>query len=159
MFANALHKNNLTNKSNTKRKRGIIFQSYNDIKFNAEKENKENISLNLINTPIKPKNLDRRIKFVVGRTPLISKSKKIIMFTENKYDKFLQRGKSPFFVSDKISFRNEFKSFKINNVFIKPKHLGLCDYYLKNNKNKAISREIEADHDFSKTPRFHREKS
>ena len=158
MNINVQHKNNILNKPNPKKKRGIIFQSYNDFKFNLKKENKENISLNISNTPIKPKRLDRKIKLIVGRTPLISKSNKIIMFTENKFDKSLQRGKSPFFISDKISFRNEFKSFKNNNEFKKPKHLGLCDYYLKNNKNEYISKESEVDHDFSKTPRFHREK-
>ena len=159
MIVNVQHKNNRTNDANIKKKRSIIFQSYNDIKSNAEKDNKENISLNILNTPIKLKRLEMKNKLIVGRTPLISKNKKIIMFTENKYDKSLQRGKSPFFISDKISFRNEFISFKNNNEYKKPKHLGLCDYYLKNNKNKATSEESEADHDYSKTPRFNREKN
>ena len=159
MIVNVQHKTNRTNDANTKKKRSIIFQSYNDIKSNVEKDNKENISLNILNTPIKTKGLDMKNKLIVGRTPLISKNKKIIMFTENKYDKTLQRGKSPFFISDKISFRNEFKSAKNNNEFIKPKHLGLCDYYLKNNKNNVIPKESEADNDYSKTPRFLRQKN
>ena len=156
MIVNVLQKNN---KRNNKNKRSIIFQSYNDIKSNVDKENKENISSNILNSPVNYKKLDLKNKLTVGLTPLISKNKKIIMFTENKYDKSLQRGKSPFFISDKISFRNEFQFYKNNNEFIKPKHLGLCDYYLKNNKNKVILKEREAEHDFSKTPRFNREKS
>ena len=159
MIVNVQPKNNRTNDANIKKKRSIIFQSYNDIKSNAEKENKENISLNILNTPIKPKRLEMKNKLIVNRTSLFSKNRKIMMFTENKYDKSLQRGKSPFFISDKISFRNEFTSFKHYNEYIKPKHLGLCDYYLKYNKNKAISKESESDHDYSKTPRFHIEKN
>ena len=103
--------------------------------------------------------MDMKNKLILGRTPLISKNKKIIMFTENKYDKSLQRGKSPFFISDKFSFKNEFNFFQNKYEFRKPKHLGVCDYYLKNNKNKAISKENEDDYDFSKTPRFLREKN
>ena len=137
--------------STIKKKRDIIFQSYNDLKFEIEKEDKENIHINVLNSPNTPiKNSIEK-----GQIPIVSKNKKIIMFTENRYSKVLQRGKSPFFISDKINFRNEFKSSKLNNEVKKPKHLGLCDFYSKNNKKNIIDE--EEDHDFSKTPRFHRE--
>ena len=155
MLASFQHIRKSPSINKNKMKRNIIFQSYNDIQFQPEKENKENISINLRDTPIKLKLFEMKNKLINGCTPIISKNKKIIMFTEDKYDKALQRGRSPFFISDKINFRNEFKSIKLNED-VKPKHLGLCDYYMKKKKNNI--REVEEEkYDFSKTPRFHKE--
>ena len=151
---NNIQKKGMKSKTTTsKKKRHIIFQSYNDIKNVIEKGDKENININLLNTPNNSIKISC-VKIERGQTPIISKNKKIIMFTENRYDKALERGKSPFFISDKISFRNEFKSSKLTNE-VKPKHLGLCDFYSKHNQKKIIE-EVE-ENDFSKTPRFHRE--
>ena len=151
---NNIQKKGMKNKTTTtKKKRQIIFQSYNDIKQDMEKEDKENIHINLLNALSNSVKISC-VKIERGQTPIISKNKKIIMFTENKYDKALERGKSPFFISDKISFRKEFKSSKLTNE-VKPKHLGLCDFYSKHNQKKIIE-EVE-EHNFSKTPRFHRE--
>ena len=147
--------NSRPNKINNKGKRSFVYQSCNDIKCTSEKDNKENIQLKIVNTPIKNKFFDRDLKIVSSIAPIIPKKKKVIIFTENKYDKALQRGKSPFFISDRISFRNEFKTFIFNHE-VKQKHLGLCDYYSKNNK-KQIKTEKDDENDFSKTPRFHRE--
>ena len=141
-----------------KRKRNISFQSYSNIKCGIEKENKENIAKNLFNTQIKTSLFDDKLKIIKGQTPIISKNKKIILITEDNYDPTLQRGKSPFFISDKISFRNEFKSLNAINT-IKNKHLGLCDFYSKNNENEKKIMIYDVNESiFSKTPRFHNRK-
>ena len=153
-----------SSKPKNKKKRNIILQSYQDIKDEIRKENKENISNNSLNTslkpsfnsPIKPPLTTNKFKFSYVSTPIISKNKKIILITQNKYDKALHTGKSPFFISDKINFRNEFKSSKLVND-VKPKHLGLCDYYSKNNKKMVIINEEKEEETLSKTPRFHME--
>ena len=140
------------------KKRNIILQSYNNIKYEIEigKENKENIPKNSLNSPIKASLINEKFKLARGQTPIISKNKKIILITEDKYDKTLQRGKSPFFISDKVSFRNEF--IFLNKVKeVKNKHLGLCDFYSKNKENEIkLLIDDEVEYDFSKTPRFHR---
>ena len=129
-------------KNKNKAKRNFIFQSFNDIiQFHEDKEKKENIA----------SCLDSK-KASNGLTPIRSKNKKIIMLKEDKFDKALHRGKSPFFISDKINFRNEFKCMKLNK-YIKPKHLGLSDYYMKKNRNENDATE-EVENDLSKTPRF-----
>ena len=47
---NNIQKKGMKNKTTTtKKKRQIIFQSYNDIKQDMEKEDKENIHINLLN--------------------------------------------------------------------------------------------------------------
>ena len=128
-------------KYKNKTKRNFIFKSFNDIQFHEDKKKKENIA----------SCLDSK-KASNGLTPIRSKNKKIIMFSQDEFDKALQRGKSPFFISDKINFRNEFKCMKLNKD-IKTKHLGLCDYYMKKNRNENdITEEVENDH--SRTPRF-----
>ena len=128
-------------KIKNKTKRNFIFQSFNDIQFHEDKEKKENIT-NFLNNK----------KASNGLTPIRSKNKKIIMFTGDDFNKALQRGKSPFFISDKINFRNEFKYIKINEDIkdAKPKHLGLCDYFMKNKQKN----QIDITDDDSKTPRF-----
>ena len=127
-------------KYKNKTKRNFIFKSFNDIQFHEDKKKKENIA----------SCLDSK-KASNGLTPIRSKNKKIIMFSD-EFDKALQRGKSPFFISDKINFRNEFKCMKLNKD-IKTKHLGLCDYYMKKNRNENdITEEVENDR--SRTPRF-----
>ena len=167
MFNNMKEIKNKPIKAKDKKKRNIIYKSYNIIKDEIEKENKENISINssnpytkfVFNSPIKSPNFDKKMIFSAGRTPIVSKNNKIILVTEDKFDKALKKGKSPFFISDKINLRNEFKPSK-NIKYVKPKHLGLCDYYSKNkNKCKNNSKILidEEDNTFSKTPRFHRE--
>ena len=138
-------------KEPNKRKRNVILHSYNDIKFDIEKENKENIQSNPLKTPGKPLIYPHKFQLSIGQTPIISKTNKVIMVTENKYDEAQHRGKSPFFISDKINFRNEFK-YDIVKCERKPRHLGLCDYYSKKNEKSLFDDQSESD--FSKTPRF-----
>ena len=138
-------------KDTNKKKRNVILHNYNDIKFDIEKENKENIQTNPIRTPGKPLLCPHKFQLSIGQTPIISKTNKVILITENKYDEVQHRGKSPFFISDKINFRNEFKC-DILHCDKKPRHLGLCDYYSKNNKKSLFDDHSEGD--FSKTPRF-----
>ena len=169
MFNNVKTMKNAQNKlkNENKKRRNIILQSYNDIKDEIEKENKENISINssnpyikfVFNSPMKSLIYDKKMIFSCGRTPIVSKNNKVILITEDKYDKALKKGKSPFFISDKINLRKEFKPSK-NINYVKPKHLGLCDYYSKNkkkNKSRILIDNDEEGHTFSKTPRFHRD--
>jgi hypothetical protein len=74
-----------------------------------------------------------------------------------KYEKKHQKGKSPFFISDKLNFKSSFKLQKIDNKHIKQKHLGICDYYSKMKDNNNILSDDEDDSDNSKTPRFHKD--
>ena len=138
-----------------KKKSNSKILNYNDIQFQKYKENKENFE-NLLNIQVEPKIFYMKKKLASNPTPMISKCKKIIMFREDKYDKTLQKGKSPFFISDKINFRNEFKILQLRDLS-KPKHLGLCDYYKKKDQHniKEVEEEIKCD---NKTPRFHKEK-
>ena len=131
-----------------KKKRRSVVLCFKDIKFDNEKVGKENFQINSFSTSINSPLISHKFKLNPGQTPIISKNKKIILVTEDNYDKSHQKGKSPFFISNKINFRNE---FKYQNE-IKLNHLGLCHYYSKNNKRNISDDEVE--YDFSKTPRF-----
>ena len=137
---------------NTK-KRNIIFKNFKEIYLEERKEGKINIPLNSANVLSKSLFSGPKFHLNKGQIPILSKNKKIILIVENKYEKKLQKGKSPFFISDKLNFKT---AFKFNNTDKKRKigHLGLCDYYSKIKDNKLIN-EDEIESDDSKTPRFH----
>ena len=75
MLASFQHIRKSPSINKNKMKRNIIFQSYNDIQFQPEKENKENISINLRDTPIKLKLFEMKNKLINGCTPIIFKIK------------------------------------------------------------------------------------
>ena len=136
------------------KKKNSNILKFDDIKLNLENNNRENIQQNPSSTPIKSKNCIPKFHLIQGQSPIISKNNKIIMIMENKFHK-AKRDKSPFFISDKINLRNEFKFNNIKKVK-KIKHLGLCDYYSKNNEKKVTYEDI-FDNNPSKTPRFNQD--
>ena len=140
---------NKSQKSSTK-KRNILFKNFNDISFEDKKEIKD-ITLN----PSKTSFISQRITLNNGQIPIFSKNNKIILLVENKYDKKFQKGKSPFFISDKLNFKTAFK-YQEMKIDLKPKHLGLCDYYRKTKESKLMVGN-ETDSDDSKTPRFNKD--
>ncbi len=140
------------------KKRSINFRNFDLINFESKKEkNEKKINLNSAKNLLKNSFSNHDIKLTKGQIPLFSKNKNIILIIENKYDNKYQKGKSPFFISDKINIREIFKIPKMNNNF-HPQHLGLCDYYAKSKEN-YITRENENDKDCddSKTPRFNKD--
>ena len=134
------------------KKRNIIFKNFKEITIEERKEVKSNILLN--SAKVLSKSLFSGHKFHLnkGQIPILSKNKKIILIIENKYEKKFQKGKSPFFISDKLNFKAAFK-YKNSGKNKKVGHLGLCDYYSKIKVNNLIN-EDEIESDDSKTPRF-----
>ena len=134
------------------KKRNILFKNIQEINL----ERKDDICTNSSNNPSKSSFGNKSFHLKKGQIPIFSKNKKIILIIENKYEKKNQKGKSPFFISDKLSFKTSFKLQKINNKDIKQKHLGICDYYSKIKYNKLLI-EDEIESDDSKTPRFNKD--
>ena len=134
------------------KKRNILFKNIQEINL----ERKDDICTNSLNNPSKSSLGNKSFHLKKGQIPIFSKNKKIILIIENKYEKKNQKGKSPFFISDKLSFKTSFKLQKINNKDIKQKHLGICDYYSKIKYNKLLI-EDEIESDDSKTPRFNKD--
>ena len=143
---------NKSYQSQTK-KRDILFKNIHEINLKG----KDNISTNSANNLSKSTLAFKRFHLNKGQIPIFSKNKKIILIVENKYEKKHQKGKSPFFISDKLNFKSSFKLQKIDNKHIKQKHLGICDYYSKMKDNNNILSDDEDDSDNSKTPRFHKD--
>ena len=146
--------NNKSYKSATK-KRDILFKNFNDISFEDKKEEKDKYQKNSAFNPFKTSFIHQRIHLNKGQIPIFSTNNKIILLVENKYEKKFQKGKSPFFISDKLNFKTAFK-YQEMKIDLKPKHLGLCDYYRKNKENKLMIGN-ETDSDDSKTPRFNKD--
>ena len=134
------------------KKRNILFKNIQEINL----ERKDDIFTNSLNNTSKSSLCNKSFHLKKGQIPIFSKNKKIILIIENKYEKKNQKGKSPFFISDKLSFKTSFKLQKINNKDIKQKHLGICDYYSKIKNNKLLI-EDEIESDDSKTPRFNKD--
>ena len=143
---------NKSYQSQTK-KRDILFKNIHEINLKG----KDDISTNSVNNLSKSTLAFKRFHLNKGQIPIFSKNKKIILIVENKYEKKHQKGKSPFFISDKLNFKSSFKLQKIDNKHIKQKHLGICDYYSKMKDNNNILSDDEDDTDNSKTPRFHKD--
>ena len=143
---------NKSYQSQTK-KRDILFKNIHEINLKG----KDDISTNSANNLSKSTLAFKRFHLNKGQIPIFSKNKKIILIVENKYEKKYQKGKSPFFISDKLNFKSSFKLQKIDNKHIKQKHLGICDYYFKMKDNNNILSDDEDDSDNSKTPRFHKD--
>ena len=143
---------NKSYQSQTK-KRDILFKNIHEINIKG----KDDISTNSANNLSKSTLAFKRFHLNKGQIPIFSKNKKIILIVENKYEKKHQKGKSPFFISDKLNFKSSFKLQKIDNKHIKQKHLGICDYYSKMKDNNNILSDDEDDSDNSKTPRFHKD--
>ncbi len=143
---------NKSYQSQTK-KRDILFKNIHEINLKG----KDDISTNSANNLSKSTLAFKRFHLNKGQIPIFSKNKKIILIVENKYEKKHQKGKSPFFISDKLNFKSSFKLQKIDNKHIKQKHLGICDYYSKMKDNNNILSDDEDDSDNSKTPRFHKD--
>ena len=143
---------NKSYQSQTK-KRDILFTNIHEINIKG----KDDISTNSANNLSKSTLAFKRFHLNKGQIPIFSKNKKIILIVENKYEKKHQKGKSPFFISDKLNFKSSFKLQKIDNKHIKQKHLGICDYYSKMKDNNNILSDDEDDSDNSKTPRFHKD--
>ena len=143
---------NKSYQSQTK-KRDILFKNIHEINLKG----KDDISTNSANNLSKSTLAFKRFHLNKGQIPIFSKNKKIILIVENKYEKKHQKGKSPFFISDKLNFKSSFKLQKIDNKHIKQKHLGICDYYSKMKDNNNILSDEEDDSDNSKTPRFHKD--
>ena len=135
------------------KKRDILFKNIHEINLKG----KDDISTNSANNLSKSTLAFKRFHLNKGQIPIFSKNKKIILIVENKYEKKHQKGKSPFFISDKLNFKSSFKLQKIDNKHIKQKHLGICDYYSKMKDNNNILSDDEDDSDNSKTPRFHKD--
>ena len=137
---------------NHKKKRNILFKSFSDINFQDINERKEvyqkKSSTHFSNTPFSSK----RYHLSKGQIPILSKNNKIILITENKFEKSFQKGKSPFFICDKLNFKTAFKLEQFN-MNLKRKHLGICDYYSKLRDDK-LGNDCDFDRDNSKTPRF-----
>ncbi len=143
---------NKSYQSQTK-KRDILFKNIHEINLKG----KDDISTNSANNLSKSTLAFKRFHLNKGQIPIFSKNKNIILIVENKYEKKHQKGKSPFFISDKLNFKSSFKLQKIDNKHIKQKHLGICDYYSKMKDNNNILSDDEDDSDNSKTPRFHKD--
>ena len=143
---------NKSYQSQTK-KRDILFKNIHEINLKG----KDDISTNSANNLSKSTLAFKRFHLNKGQIPIFSKNKKIILIVENKYEKKYQKGKSPFFISDKLNFKSSFKLQKIDNKHIKQKHLGICDYYSKMKDYNNILSDDEDDSDNSKTPRFHKD--
>ena len=145
---------NKSSKPSTK-KRNILFKSFSDI--NLAFKNEEKRELTTIINPLKRACTHEVFRLNKGQIPIFSKDKKLILIVVNNYDKKILKGKSPFFISDKLNLKTTFKyqRLKFNT---KQKHLGLCDYYEKIKEKKIITEnEIDSDSDDSKTPRFNRD--
>ena len=139
------------------KKTNIYFNNFTSIHKDKNKEKKEKNKLNSKKYLLKSSYSNQTIKLNKGQIPLFSKDKKVILIIENKYENKFQKGKSPFFISDKINIREIFKIPFMNNK-VKIKHLGLCDYYKKYKelilKNDNESNLSSGD---SKTPRFNKD--
>ena len=139
----------------SKKKRDITFKSFSEINFENTNDRKEKRLLKSAFNPSKKTCSKMRFHLKKGEIPIFSKNNKIILVAVNKYEKKFQKGKSPFFISDKLNFKTAFKlgDKKINT---KTKHLGLCDYYSKIGDNNLIY-DNELVSDDSKTPRFNKD--
>ena len=141
------------------KKRNIFFKSYNDFDlFNGKKDkviSKTNSVNNFFNSFFSHQ---QKYHLKKGQLPILSTNKRIILIIENNYEKKLQKGKSPFFISNKLNFKTAFKDKKMKNNK-KVKHLGICDYYTKFKDTKLMNDKDnnENESDDSKTPRFHKD--
>ena len=135
--------------------KNIPFKCLNDIHFEDKKEKVDNTLKISAVSSLKVSCIQKRFHLDKGQTPIISKDNKLILIVENKYEKKFQKGKSPFFISDKLNFKTAFK-FQGLGMIIKPKHLGLCDYYKKIKEN-VLAPENDINSDDSKTPRFNKD--
>ena len=127
-----------------------------------EKENKENIELNHEDPPMKLSDFCQKDNQKFQKESIYSVNKKVILIAHNKNNKKIQRGKSPFLITDKLCFRKTFSENENGNVFSvdnkknnRKNHLGLCDYYAQRKIEKVIEDKKEKKAEIANTtPRF-----